>query len=67
MEVMFKTCAGLDVHKRMIMACVLACNAQGGTDRHLRRFGTTLAELQALAEWLTGLGVTHVAMESRGV
>jgi transposase len=67
MEVMFKNCAGLDVHKRMIMACVLVCNAQGGSDRQLRRFGTTLAELQGLAEWLTGLGVTHVAMESTGV
>jgi transposase len=67
MEVMFKFCAGLDVHKRMIMACVLLSNAQGDTDRQIRKFGTTLAELQALAAWLSGLGVTHVAMESTGV
>jgi transposase len=55
MEVLFKYCAGLDVHKRMIIACVLVSNAQGGTDRHIRKFGTTLAELQALATWLTVL------------
>jgi transposase len=67
MEVMFKYCAGLDVHKRMIVACVLLVTAQGQTQRFLRRCGTTLAELEALAAWLSGLGVTHIAMESTGV
>ncbi len=66
MEVVFKYCAGLDVHKRIIVACVLLSNP-GGTQRHTRKFGTTLADLQALATWLAGFGVTHVAMESTGV
>jgi len=66
MEVMFKLCAGLDVHKRMIVACVLVSSAEG-VQRHIKTWQTTLAGLEALAVWLTGLGVTHVAMESTGV
>lgn len=67
MEVMFAYCAGLDVHKKSIVACVLVANSQGGVARHLKTFQTTLAGLEALAQWLCGLGVTHVAMESTGV
>ena len=66
MEVMFKCCAGLDVHKRIIVACALVSSAEG-VQRHLKTWPTTLAGLEALAAWLTGLGVTHVAMESTGV
>jgi transposase len=33
----------------------------------LKTFGTTTRELVRLSEWLTALGVTHVAMESTGV
>jgi transposase len=66
MEVMFQYCAGLDVHKRIIVACALVSSA-AGVQRHVQTFQTTLAGLEALAAWLTGLGVTHVAMESTGV
>ena len=67
MEVMFAICAGLDVHKKSIVACVLVSNSQSGVQRHIKTFQTTLAGLEALAQWLSGLGVTHVAMESTGV
>ena len=66
MEVMFKFCAGLDVHKRMIVACALVSSAEG-LQRHLCTFPATLAGLEALGAWLMRLGVTHVAMESTGV
>ena len=67
MEVMFAHCAGLDVHKKLIVACVLVSNPQGGVTRHIKTFQTTTAGLEALAAWLSSLGVTHVAMESTGV
>lgn len=67
MEVMFALCAGLDVHKKSIVACVLVSNSQSGVQRHIKTFQTTLGGLEALAQWLSGLGVTHVAMESTGV
>lgn len=66
MEVLFPFCAGLDVHKQIIGACVLV-SSPAGLPRQLRKFGTTMADLAALAAWLTGLGLTHVAMESTGV
>ncbi len=66
MEVVFKLCAGLDVHKKMIVACVRLSSSEG-VRSVVKRFGTTLAELEALAAWLAGFGITHVAMESTGV
>ncbi len=55
-------CAGLDVHKKMVVGC--AITPEG---RELRRFASHHAGLLGLAEWLQGLGVEEVAMESTGV
>lgn len=55
-------CAGLDVHKDSVWACA---RVDGG--RSLEKFGTTTRELLRLGDWLVGLGVTAVAMESTGV
>ena len=62
MQVLYERCAGLDVHKKSITACALTDDG-----RHVRTFGTTYTELLDLADWLSGLGVTAVAMESTGV
>lgn len=66
MEVMFKYCAGLDVHKKSIVACVMLSSPEG-LQCHIRTFPTMLVGLEALAVWLSGFAVTHVAMESTGV
>ena len=65
MEVMFKCCAGLDVHKRIIVACALVSSAEG-VQRHLK---PGRRRWQVWRRWRlrAGLGVTHVAMESTGV
>jgi transposase len=57
----------LDVHKKSITACVLLRDAAGATQQEIRRFGTMTRDLLELADWLHGLQVTHVAMESTGV
>lgn len=67
MEVMFPKCSGLDVHKRMVVACVRIVDESGRMQSERKRFGTTTKELQALSKWLQAHGVTHVAMESTGV
>jgi transposase len=67
MEVMFAHCAGLDVHKRFVVACVFVPDGKGGIRVEIRSFQTTLAGLEALARWLASFGVTEVAMESTGV
>lgn len=64
MQIVYECCAGLDVHKKTVVACVLTGGA--GTQRETRTFGTMTADLLALADWLTMRGCTHVAMESTG-
>jgi transposase len=66
MELMHPKCAGLDVHKKVVVACARVATA-GRTEKKVERFGTTTAELLRLSEWLTGFEVTHVVMESTGV
>jgi transposase len=65
MEVLYRCCCGLDVHKKSITACVLW--AEGKKRKEKRRFGTFTEDLLKLVEWLRECGVTHVAMESTGV
>jgi transposase len=67
MEVVHARCCGIDVHKRTVVACVLVTAADGTVRRHLRTFGTMTPDLLALADWLAGLGVEQVALESTGV
>lgn len=66
MEVLHARCAGLDVHKDMVVASVRL--AEGSkVERITDEFGTTTRELLRLSDWLHSHAVTHVAMESTGV
>src|ERR687892_2912169 len=65
MEVLHLRCAGLDVHKDSVVACV-RCVSQP-EHREVRSFGTTTRELYELGDWLESHGCTHVAMEATGV
>jgi transposase len=58
--------AGLDVHKKTVVAHARITDARGRVERHTRTFGTMTADLLALAAWLLSLEITHVAMESTG-
>ena len=66
MEVVHPRCAGLDVHKDLIVACVRLVGP-GGIQQEVRKFGATSAELLGLSEWLSECRCTHVAMEATGV
>ena len=66
MDTIFARCAGLDVHKETVASCVRRMGADG-VKQEVRIFGTMTGDLLALADWLSGHGVTHVAMESTGV
>jgi len=67
MEVVHARCAGLDVHKRSVYACVICCEADGKKRQEVRSFGTMTADLLKLSDWLREHAVTHVAMEATGV
>jgi transposase len=65
MEIMHPRCAGLDVHKDAVVACVRCVTEP--VHREVRTFGTTTNDLFALADWLGSHDCTHVAMEATGV
>ena len=62
MEVVYERCAGLDVHKKSITACVLWALPKGKKKQEKRRFATFTQDLLAMADWLRESGVTHVAI-----
>lgn len=65
MNLLHPRCAGLDVHKDNVVACVRL--AEVALTQEVRTFVTTTAGLLALLDWLTTHAVTHVAMEATGV
>ena len=66
MEVLYPRCAGLDVHKDMVVAC-LRVTANGTVGREVRTVGTTTKALLDLSEWLASEGCTDIVMEAAGV
>lgn len=68
MNVVHARCAGLDIHKASITACIRWFSAGAGKAMTLvKSFGTTTDEILALGDWLANHAVTHAAMESTGV
>jgi transposase len=68
LQALYGRACGLDVHKKLVVACVRILDSKDGTVQStLRKFGTMTADLMELRQWLAELGVTHVAMESTGV
>lgn len=66
MEVTYSHCAGLDVHKKTVVACCITPGEHGQISTVTQRFGTMSADLLALNDWLASLQVQQVAMESTG-
>jgi transposase len=68
LQALFGRVCGLDVHKKLVVACVRILDSKDGTVQStLRKFGTMTADLLELRQWLAELKVTNVAMESTGV
>lgn len=66
MEVIVVVGAGLDVHKKKIVACCID-GRSSPPKIHRRTFGTFQDELEQLRSWLVAHECSHVAMESTGV
>src|SRR6266576_5687855 len=66
MEVLYQRCAGLDVHKKTVVAAVRLVEGNKVVTE-VRTFATTTVGLLALSDWLAETGCTHVAMEATGV
>lgn len=61
MERVYDICCGIDVHKKLIVACLKKGNRQ-----EIRDFGATTRELLSLADWLKSSNCEMAAMESTG-
>jgi transposase len=59
-------CAGLEVAKDEVVACVRVPDGGGGRRQEVRTYPTFTSGLEALAGWLTAEGVTQVVMEATG-
>ena len=67
MELMVERCAGMDIGKDEIMACVRTPGPDGkGRHKQTRAFPTFTSDLEAMADWLAAEGVTEVVMEATG-
>lgn len=62
MEILYACCCGIDVHARMLVACLIKDGK-----KEVRTFSTMTDDLLRLLDWLTHQGCTHVAIESTGV
>ena len=63
MKVVHEICCGIDVHAKMLVACLILANGE----KQVRTFSTMTDDLLRLRDWLVAAQCTHVAIESTGV
>ena len=61
MDSIYERCCGMDIHKSLIVACVMK-----GRSKEIRSFGTMTDDLLQMTKWLKENQVEMVAMESTG-
>jgi transposase len=66
MDVLFQSCAGLDVHQKTVVACRLYTGPDNKLRCEKQTFPTMTAGLLQLNDWLAEVDISHVAMESTG-
>ncbi len=67
MQVVYERCCGIDVHKKLVVACMMVVDATSKLSKQIRSFSTMTADLLELADWLLEQGCQKVAMESTGI
>ena len=66
MEVIYERCAGLDVGKDEVVACIRVPDGAGGRRQEVHTYPTFSSGLESLAEWLQDHDVTQVVIEATG-
>lgn len=61
MQTVYERCCGIDVHKKLIVACL-----RNGKKAELRKFDTLTSSIKELGNWLLENKCEMVAMESTG-
>jgi transposase len=67
-QILYQRVAAIDVHKREVrVALRVPAEKPGARRMEIRRYKTCYGVLKEMSAWLTGHGVTHVAMEASGI
>jgi transposase len=66
LRIVYKRVAGLDVHKKTVVATRMRVTEDDRIEWETKTFGTTTPDLLELLDWLYEWDLTHVAMESTG-
>ena len=67
MDLVVERCAGVDIGKHEVVACVRTPDPSGkGRRKETRTFSSFTSQLEAMADWFTAEGVTQVVMEATG-
>lgn len=66
MDILFKSCAGMDVHQKTVVVCRMYQDSKGKEITEKKTFFTMTRDLLQLSDWLTEANITHIAMESTG-
>ena len=67
-DVLRSCCAGLDIHQKVIVACVIrSIDGKKRPEKFFASFDITTRGLFELSDWLVSYDVTHISMESTGV
>ena len=67
MDLMVERCAGVDIGKDEVVACVRTPGSGGKSRRkETRTFTSFTSQLEAMADWFAAEGVTQVVMEATG-
>jgi transposase len=66
-DVVVECCAGIDIGKDEVVACVRGPGPDGrGRQKRTRTFTSFTASLESMADWFAAEGVSEVAMEATG-
>lgn len=60
MEIMYKSCCGIDVHKTKLVACLKV----KGKKQEIKEFGGNTEDIKNMADWLLANSCEKIAMES---
>jgi transposase len=66
MDTLIDRCAGLDIHRDTVVACVRVPGKGRRRQQEVRSFSTTTAGLLRLLDWLASYRVSLIGMESTG-
>lgn len=67
LEAIVKRCAGLDVHKMVVVATVIVEHEDGRIEEETKKFGTFRKHRRQMCQWLKSHEIELAVMESTGI